>query len=398
MARDKYLVGIDAGTSKICAAAGCVEKDGSAKIIAVASGRSRGLKNGMVVDLAEATESVKSVVEELEERAGIKVHSAIVGMGGDHVHGQNTTGVITIADGEIRGRDMRHAMELAQTVPMPLERRPLHVISQGYVIDGLEGVADPRQMHGTRLEAHLHIITVLVSRARNIARCVHGAGLAVESVVFSTLASSYSVLTQEEKRLGITLIDLGGGTTNILSFADGKIKYTEVIPWGGDTLTELISRKFKVNEETAAVLKERYGSVQLEPRYEREKVHWHDEETEDSVILRGELTRAIRSEIEELLRKIKDKLDAGNCAGGSTYGLVLTGGTSVLDGVLEFAEEKLGMPVRLGLPRGFESESQQIYNPGYAAGLGLLRYSAQNRVSIKINPVSWFVRVFEDYF
>ncbi|MBI2352446.1 MAG: cell division protein FtsA, partial [Deltaproteobacteria bacterium] len=378
MARDKYLVGIDAGSSKVCASAGCVDKDGSAKILAVASGRSRGLKNGMVVDLAEATESVKGVVEELEDRAGIKVRSAIVGMGGDHIHGQNTTGVITVPDGEIRGRDMRHAMELAQTTPMPLERRSLHVISQGFVIDGLEGVADPRQMHGTRLEARLHIITVLVSRARNISRCIHGAGLMVESVVFSSLASSYSVLTQEEKRLGITLVDLGGGTTNILSFADGKIKYTEVIPWGGDTLTETISRRFKVNEETAEMLKERYGSVQLDLRYEREKIYWHGEETECPVILRGELTGVIRTEIEELLKKIKDKLDTGNCTSGSTYGLVLTGGTSVLDGVLEFAEEKLGLPVRLGLPRGFESENQQIYNPGYAGSLGLLRYSAQN--------------------
>jgi len=380
---DKNLiVGLDIGTSKVAAIVGEITPDGGIDIIGIGSNRSRGLKKGVVVNLESTVHSIPRAVEGAELMAGCQINSVYVGIAGSHISSLNSNGVVAIRDNEVILSDIDRVIDSARAVAIPSDQKILHIMPQEFIIDGQEGIKEPVGMAGIRLEAKVHIVTGAVSAAQNIIKCVRRCGLEVDDIILEQLASSSSVLTDDEKELGVCLVDIGGGTTDIAVFCDGFIRHTAVIPIAGDQVTNDIAVALRTPTQHADEIKLKYACALTQLVQEDEVLDVPsigDRPTRK--ISRSNLAEIIEPRYEELMMLVQAELRRSGFENIVPAGIVLTGGSAKVEGLVELAEEVFHMPVRLGCPQYVSGLNEVVRNPIYATGVGLLIFGQQNRVS-----------------
>ncbi len=374
---DRHLiVGLDIGTSKVVALVGEVAADNSIEIIGIGSQPSRGLKRGVVVNIESTVQSIQRAVEEAELMAGCEIHSVFAGIAGSHVRSLNSHGVVAIRDKEVNSSDVDHVIDAAKAVAIPADQKILHVLPQEFIIDGQEGIRDPVGMSGVRLEAKVHIVTGADSAAQNIEKCIQRCGLAVDDVVLEQLASSYAVLTDDEKDLGVCIVDIGGGTTDIAVFSHGAIRHTAVIPIAGDQVTNDIAVSMRTPTQYAEDIKIRYACALSQLANPDESIEVPSVgERPARRLARQTLAEIVEPRYEELFGLIRDELRRSGFEEVIAAGIVLTGGSAKMEGAIELAEEIFHVPVRLGLPTGVKGLSDVIANPIHSTGVGLLLYA-----------------------
>ncbi|MBV1951973.1 MAG: cell division protein FtsA [Cycloclasticus sp.] len=379
---DKNLiVGLDIGTSKVAAIVGEVTPDGTIDVIGIGSNRSRGLKKGVVVNLESTVHSIQRAVEEAELMAGCQINSVYVGIAGSHISSLNSNGVVAIRENEVIQSDIERVIDSARAVAIPADQKILHIMPQEFIIDGQEGIKEPVGMAGIRLEAKVHIVTGAVSAAQNIIKCVRRCGLEVDDIILEQLASSSSVLMDDEKELGVCLVDIGGGTADIAVFCDGFIRHTAVIPIAGDQVTNDIAVALRTPTQSADDIKLKYACALTQLVQQDEMIDVPsigDRPTRK--ISRANLAEIIEPRYEELMMLIQAELRRSGYEDLVAAGVVLTGGSAKVEGLVELAEEVFHMPVRLGAPQYVSGLSDVVRNPIYATGVGLLLFGQQNRV------------------
>ena len=381
--QDKRLIaGMDIGTSKIVTLVGEVTPEGEIDIIGLGSHPSRGLKKGVVVNIESTVASMQRAVEEAELMAGCQIHSVYAGIAGAHVRSINSNGIVAIRDREVTQADVERVLDAAKAVAIPLDQRIVHVLPQEYVIDDQEGIREPVGMSGVRLEARVHIVTAAVSAMQNIVKCVRRCGLEVDELVLEQVASSHSVLTDDEMELGVCLVDIGGGTTDIAVFIGGSIAHTAVIPIAGDQVTNDIAVALRTPTQFAEEIKIKYACAL------RQLVGPDDTIEVPSVgdraprrLSRQTLAEVVEPRYEELLHLVQAELRRSGFQDLIAAGVVLTGGSSKMDGVVELAEEIFHTPVRLGLPHRVNGLVDVVRNPIHATGVGLLLYALDQRAA-----------------
>ncbi|MEX0600593.1 MAG: cell division protein FtsA [Rhodothermales bacterium] len=375
---ERIVVGVDIGTTKVCAVVAAVDDLNRINILGVGVAESDGLNRGVVVNIDKTVSAVQFAVEEAERAAGVTVRTVIVGIAGDHVQSFQSRGVITISnrDGEISHRDVQRLLEDTTHVAMPADREILHVIPQEFIVDGQDGVADPVGMSGVRLEANVHIITGLVSAAKNIYRCIEKAGYQVEDIVLEPLASSFSVLHQDEKEVGVALIDIGGGTTDIAVFEDNTIRHTAVIGIAGNKVTDDIRRGLGVMRDQAEQLKCQFGTALVDLVGEDEEITIPGlGGRPEKSIGRSTLAQIIQPRMEEILEIAAIEIKRSGYARHLAAGVVLTGGGSLIPGTSELSAEVLGMETRVGTPMGLAGGMvQEVSDPKFSTAVGLVLY------------------------
>lgn len=378
---DKNLVvGLDIGTSKIACLVGEVKPDDRIEIIGLGTHPSRGLKKGVVVDIESTVASIQRAVEEAELMAGCEIHSVHAGIAGSHIRSLNSHGITGIKDREATQADVDRVIEAARAVAIPADQKILHILPQEFIIDGQEGIREPIGMCGVRLEARVHMVTGAVSAAQNIVKCIRRCGLEVEDLVLEQLSSSYAVLGEDEKELGVCLVDIGGGTTDLAVFTDGAIRHTAVIPIAGDQVTNDIAVALRTPTQFAEVIKIRHACALA-------KLAGHGETIEVPSIgerpprhlSRQTLAEVVEPRYEELLTLLQGELRRSGFEDLVAGGVVLTGGSAKMEGLVELAEEVFHMPVRLGVPQYFVGMQEVISDPIYATGVGLLIYARKHR-------------------
>tara|TARA_R110002074_G_scaffold170005_4_gene332056 strand:- start:82785 stop:84014 length:1230 start_codon:yes stop_codon:yes gene_type:complete len=379
---DKNLiVGLDIGTSKVAAIVGEITPDGNIEVIGIGTNRSRGLKKGVVVNLESTVHSIQRAIEEAELMAGCQINSVYVGIAGSHISSLNSNGVVAIRDNEVIPSDIERVIDSARAVAIPADQKILHIMPQEFIIDGQEGIKEPVGMAGIRLEAKVHIVTGAVSAAQNIIKCVRRCGLEVDDIILEQLASSSSVLMDDEKELGVCLVDIGGGTTDIAVFCDGFIRHTAVIPIAGDQVTNDIAVALRTPTQHADEIKLKYACALTQLVQEDEMIDVPsigDRPTRK--ISRANLAEIIEPRYEELMMLVQAELRRSGFEDIVAAGIVLTGGSAKVEGLVELAEEVFHMPVRIGYPQFVSGLSDVVRNPIYATGVGLLLFGQQNRV------------------
>lgn len=374
----RMLVGLDIGTSKIVAIVGEVNHGGEIEIVGLGSHPSRGLKKGVVVNIESTVQSIKRAIEEAELMAGCTIHSVYAGIAGSHIHSINSHGIVAVRDREVTKTDIERVIDAAQAVAIPQDQRIIHVLPQEYVVDNQEGIKEPIGMSGVRLEAKVHLVTGAVNAAQNIERCVERCNLHIDDIILEQLASSYAVLTDDERELGVCLVDIGGGTTDIAIFTDGAIRHTAVIPIAGDQVTNDIAMAFRTPTQHAEKIKTKYACAltQLAKPDEMIKVpSVGDRPARD--LSRQALAEVVEPRYDELFTLIQAELRRSGFEDLVGAGIVLTGGTAKMEGVVELAEEIFHMPVRLARPYGVSGLTDVINNPIYSTAVGLLLYAAK---------------------
>jgi cell division protein FtsA len=375
----QVVVGLDIGTSKVAALVAELTGDGSIELIGMGSQPSRGLKKGVVVNIESTVQSIQRAVEEAELLADCEINAVYAGIAGSHVRSLNSHGVVAIRDREVTHGDVEHVIEAAKAVAIPADQRILHVLPQEFLIDGQEGIRDPIGMSGVRLEAKVHIVTGAESAAQNIIKCVQRCGLTVEDVVLEQLASSFAVLTEDEKELGVALVDVGGGTTDIAVFAGGAIRHTAVIPIAGDQVTNDIAVSMRTPTQYAEDIKIRYACALSQLANPDESIEVPSVGDRPARRLaRQTLAEVVEPRYEELFSLIREELRHSGFEEMIAAGIVLTGGSARMEGAIELAEEIFHVPVRLGLPGPIKGLSDAVRNPVYATGVGLLLYAREN--------------------
>lgn len=379
----EIIVGLDIGTTKVCTVVASVDESGKFNVLGVGRSPSDGLTRGVVTNIDKTVRSIQSAIAEAESRSGIKIQSVIVGIAGDHIRSFQSRGVIAISgpENEISQADVNRLIEDTKRVALPSDRRIIHVIPQEFIIDGQNGVSDPVGMSGVRLEANVHIITGLVTAAQNIYKCVQRAGLHISDMVLEPLASSYSVLDEEEKEVGIALLDVGGGTTDLAIFEDRTIRFTAVIPIAGNQVTNDIRKGLGVLSEQAEKLKCQHGFT-----YSPSVVDY------EPIILPGIggrppleidkklLAQIIQPRMEEIFEIAAMEIKRSGYSRHLSAGIVLTGGGSLIKGASELAREVLGLPVKIGIPCGFSAGLvREIENPIYATCVGLVLHGLRHK-------------------
>ncbi len=376
---DNIVVGLDIGTTKVCAVVAAVDELDRINILGFGRAESDGLNRGVVVNIDRTVAAVQEAVSEAERGAGVEVKSVVVGIAGDHVQSFQSRGVITISnrDNEITLRDQQRLIEDTMHVAMPADREILHVIPQDFIVDGQDGVADPVGMSGVRLEANVHIITGLVSAAKNIYRCIEKAGFDVADIVLEPLASSFAVLHPDEKEVGVALIDIGGGTTDIAVFEDNTIRHTAVIAVAGNNVTDDIRKGLGVMRDQAEDLKCNYGAAIVDAITEDEEITipgigGRTEKT----IGRGVLSQIIQPRMEEILEIAGIEIKRSGYGRHLSAGVVVTGGGSMVPGSAELASEVLGVEARVGYPMGLSGGLvEEVSDPKYATAVGLVLFA-----------------------
>jgi cell division protein FtsA len=372
----ELLVALDIGTSKVVAIVGEIQEDGELEVIGFGSHPSRGLKKGVVVNIESTVHSIQRAVEEAELMAGCEIQSVYTGIAGSHIRSLNSHGIVGIRDREVGPGDVDRVIDAARAVPIPADQRILHVLPQEFIIDGQEGIRDPIGMSGVRLEARVHMVTGAASAAQNIVKCVQRCGLEVEDIVLEQLASSYSVLTEDEKELGACLVDIGGGTTDIAVFHDGAIKHTAVIPIAGDQVTNDIAISLRTPTQYAEEIKIKYACALSQLANLDETIEVPSVGDRPSRRLaRQTLGEVVEPRYEELFSLIANDLRRSNFEEIIAAGVVLTGGSSKMEGAVELAEEVFHMPVRLGMPQFVKGLGEVVRNPIHATGVGILIYA-----------------------
>ncbi|NQT33762.1 cell division protein FtsA [bacterium] len=380
------LVGIDLGTTKISVIIAEVDEEGDVQVVGVGETESRGMRRGVVVNIDKTTEAISDAIDQAEQMAGIKVRDAFVGIAGDHIRSINSRGVIAVSRGHGVSRsnvitqiDVERVIEAARAVALPMDREVLHVLPQEFSVDDEAGIHEPVGMTGLRLEADVHIITGAIASAQNIYRCVKSSGIGLRGLVLEPLASSYAVLNDEEKELGVALLDLGGGTTDIAVFYDSSIRHTSVIGLGGVNVTRDIAMVLGIPIEQAEKLKIEKGGI-LAPF--GDSVPLKVETALDGRVREinpTELNEIIRARMEEIFEMVLRELKRVDCMGLLSSGIVITGGGSQLSGTTMLAEEIFRKPVRSGIPRGLHGLADAVNNPAHATGVGLILYGIKNQ-------------------
>ncbi len=369
------IVGLDIGTSKVVALVGEVTAEGGIEIIGLGSHKSNGLKKGVVVNIESTVQSIQRAVEEAELMADCRIHSVYAGIAGSHIRSLNSHGIVAIRDREVLPLDVERVIDAAQAVAIPADQKVLHILPQEYLIDEQEGVKKPLGMSGVRLEAKVHLVTCAVNAMQNIEKCIRRCGLEVDDVILEQLASSYAVLTEDEKDLGVCLVDIGGGTTDIAIFTDGAIRHTGVIPIAGDQVTNDIAMALRTPTPNAEELKVKYACALASLARPEETIKVPsvgDRPPRD--LSRQALAEVVEPRYEELFNLVQAELRRSGYEELLAGGIVLTGGTSKMEGVVDLAEEIFHMPVRLGAPQNIDGLSDIVSNPIYATGVGLLQY------------------------
>ena len=367
------IVGLDVGTTKVVALVAELLPDGSFEILGMGSHESKGMKKGVVVNIEETVTAIQRALEEAELMADCKIASAYAGIAGSHIRSFNSTGMVAVKDREVSALDVVRAVETAKAVNIPTDQQILHVLRQEFIIDGQEDVREPIGMSGVRLEVKVHIVTGAVSAAQNIVKCVRRCGLEVEDLILQPLASARSVLTGDERELGVCLIDIGGGTTDLAVFTHGAIRHTAVIPIAGDQITNDIAMALRTPLAEAESLKVRHGVALRQLADANEMIEVPGVGGRPSRTLsRQTLAEVIEPRVEELYQMVQKVLHDSGHEQLLSSGLVLTGGSSVMKGMVELGEEIFHMPVRLGVPRYAGGLADVVRNPRHATAVGLL--------------------------
>ncbi len=380
--QEKIIVGLDIGTTKICAVVGEMSGD-EINIIGIGAHPSIGLRKGVVVNIESTVESIKKAVEEAELMAGCEISSVYAGIAGGHITGFNSRGIVAIKGSEITQHDVERVIDAARAVAIPMDREVIHVLPQEFIVDDEDGIQNPVGMAGVRLEAKIHIVTGAVTSAHNIVKCANRSGLDVCDIALESLASSEAVLTDGEKELGVALIDLGGGTSDLAIFSSGNIKHTFVLGIGGNNLTNDLAIGLRTPHAEAEKIKKKYGTCVARDI--------HGEETIEVPGMGGRNPRKLPIQIlgeileprmDETFTLIKREIYRAGMENIISSGVVVTGGSALLNGVTDVAESILQLPTRLGKPRGISGLVDVVNNPMYATGVGLVIYGARNQ-SIK---------------
>ena len=391
------VVGLDIGTNKVAAIVADITEDGVMEIIGIGSHPSRGLKKGVVVNIESTVQSIQRAVEEAELMAGHQISKVYAGIAGNHIRSINSHGIVAVRDREVYPQDVERVIDAAQALAIPADQKILHILPQEYVIDNQEGVREPLGMSGVRLEAKVHLVTCAVNAAQNIEKCIVRCGLEVKDIILEQLASSYSVLTEDEKDLGVCLVDIGGGTTDIAVFTGGAIRHTAVIPIAGDQVTNDIAMALRTPTQNAEEIKIKYACAlaQLARPDETIKVAGVGDKPSKE-LSRQALAEGIEPRYDELFTLIQAELRRSGFEDLIAAGIVLTGGASKIEGVIELAEEIFHMPVSVGSPRNVAGLRDIVRNPVYATGVGLLLYGKereQERLELKPSRLPSFGRL-----
>jgi|ACQI01.1.fsa_nt_gi cell division protein FtsA len=372
------VVGLDIGTSKIAAIVGKIKTDGVIEVIGIGTHPSKGLKKGVVVNIDSTVESIQHAIDSAERMSGVRVDSVSVGIAGSHINSFNSNGMVAISNQEVQEEDVQRVIEAAKTIAIPSDQEILHILPQEFMIDSQGSIREPVGMSGVRLEAKVHMITGSVSSAQNITKCVERCDLTVDSLILEQLASSESVLSEDEKELGVCLVDIGGGTTDIAIFQNGAIRHTAVIPVAGDQVTNDIAVALRTPMVAAEQIKRDYACALPQLISTDEEIEVASVGDRPSRCLsRQTLVEVIEPRYEELFQLIQAELRRANFEDKIAAGIVLTGGSSLVEGAVELAEEVFHMPVRLGVPVDVVGLKDEVTSPSFATTVGLLNYAQQ---------------------
>ena len=394
----ELIVGLDIGTTKMCAVVGELRPDGI-EIVGIGSHPSEGLRKGVVVNIEKTVDSIKEAIQEAETMAGCEITSVYAGIAGGHIKGFNSHGVIALKDREVTKKDIERVIEAASAVAIPMDREVIHVLTQEFIVDDQDGITDPLGMSGVRLEAKIHIVTGAVTSAQNIIKCANRAGLDVCDIVLESLASSEAVLTEEERNLGVALLDFGGGTTDLAVFSRGTIKHTSVLPLGGDNLTYDISIGLRTPKNEAEKIKIKYGCALSSAIGKDETIEVPGVGgRKPRVMSRQILGEILEPRVEEILTLIYNELVRAGYENMINSGVVITGGSAELPGVPEIAEQIFNVPSRVGHPQGIKGLVEVVNKPMYATAVGLVLYGAKSikeGKKFRIRDTNIFARVME---
>ena len=408
MRKERVVVGLDVGTTKVVALVGNVA-DEMIEIIGMGKAESHGLEKGVVVDIGRTISSIRKSIEEAENMADIKVSSVYVGIAGKHINSINNSGTVSInrPDRIITDEDINRVVETAQAIQLPPASEMIHVIPRQYIVDGQDGITDPVGMTGTRLEVDVHIVTGAITAVHNLVRCVETLDVGIEQIVLEPIASALAVLSSAEKELGVILLDIGGGTTDISVFRGGDIWFSKVIPIAGEHITNDITVGLQTPIEEAELIKKQAGTALVDSVGEDEKIEVATiGGDEKKTVSKKKLAKIIEPRVEELLDLAMQEVEDAGYRDLVPAGLVLTGGTSLLDGIVEFAHQRYGISVRRGkIPQGIHGLRDIVESPIYATSIGLLRYAVETKdfskkrydrkkASLMNKLFSWFNRFF----
>jgi cell division protein FtsA len=377
---DKSLiVGLDIGTSKVTALVGEYAPGEPIEVIGIGSHESRGLRKGVVVDIDSTVQSIQRAVEEAELMAGCEVRSVYASISGNHIHCRNSPGIVPIRDGEVTYADLERVLDAAKAVAVPADQKILHAVPRDYVLDdSQEGIRNPVGMTGVRLEVHAHLVMCAQSAAANISKCVQRCGLQVDDLILSSLASSTAVLTPDERELGVVLVDMGAGTTDIAVFMQGAICHTASLPVAGDKVTEDIAHMLRTPTPHAEDIKVKYACALAQLARAEESIQVESVgDRPPRRMPRHALAQAVQARYEEIFEMVQAELRRSGFEQLVRAGMVLTGGASKMEGVVELAEEMLQMPVRIGIPQHVSGLGEVVGNPVHATGVGLLLMGSQ---------------------
>lgn len=389
--KDDQIVGLDIGTTKVCAIVGQETQDGI-DIIGIGTHPSRGLRKGVVVNIESTVDSIKKAVEEAELMAGCEIHSVYAGISGGHIRGINSHGIVAIKDKEVAAADVDRVIDAAQAVAIPLDREVIHVLPQEYRIDDQDGIRDPIGMSGIRLEAKIHIVSAAVTSAQNIIKCANRAGLHVNDIVLEQLASAEATLSQEEKDLGVALIDIGGGTTDVAIFVGGSLVHTTVLSIGGNHLTNDIAVGLRTPAAEAEKIKQKYGCALSSLTHKEETIEVPSVGgRSDRILSRQILAEIIEPRVEEIFTLVRQEVMSSGYADLIASGIVLTGGSTILEGMPELAEQVFNLPVRRGQPENIGGLVEVVKSPIYSTGVGLVLHAQphdiERRFQIRDNNI-----------
>ncbi|MDR2337631.1 MAG: cell division protein FtsA [Deltaproteobacteria bacterium] len=384
--KSEFIVGLDIGTTKIAAVVGQKTADGQIDIIGVGTHPSKGLRKGVVVNIEATVESIRKAVEDAEIISDCHIANVFAGVAGSHINSMNSLGIIAVKDKEVSHLDVERVIDAARAIAIPNDREIIHIFPQEYALDDQDGIKEPLGMSGVRLEAKVHIVTAAISSCQNIVKSANRLGLNVLDIVLEPIASAEAVLSPEEKELGVALIDIGGGTTDITIFQNGAVVHTAVIPLGGNNITNDIATCLRIPTNTAEELKKRYGTSLVKNVKDNEEIEVPSTGgREPKKIRRKNLAEIIQPRVDELLNFIQSELQKAITEGYLTAGVVLTGGSILLDGIAEVAEQKLNLPVRIGYPTGIGGLIDIVNSPEYATGVGLVIFGAKTGLAAAYN-------------
>ncbi len=391
------IVGLDIGTTKICALVGKIQGDDSLEIIGIGTHPSYGLRKGVVIDIEDTVKSIEKAIEKAEDAAGCEIDAVYVGIAGGHIKSFNSEGAIPLKHKEITEKDIERVIDAASAIAIPMDREIIQTVVQEYVVDDQDGISNPVGMSGVRLGARVHLITAAVTSAQNIIKCANRAGLDVCDIILQAIASSDAVLTEEEKKGNVILIDFGGGTTDMAVFAKGAIRHTSVLPLGGNNLTYDLSIGLKTSEKEAEEIKKRYGCgcISLVPEDELVDILEFANQRRRSIHKR-KIAEILEPRVEEIFSLLYDDLRRSDIDADLNCGVVITGGSSNLEGIIEIAERVFNVPARIGYPKDVKGISDIVKQPMYATAMGLVLYGAKEsgkKRKFRIRDSNIFVRI-----